>query len=156
MGQLTNEDKLKLRNKAKLGIERLEQISKDTETSKLLDSFKNKFNFCESAYKIILLEHQKAKGNVADLKRLQLDMRQVPFALNFAGYIFDNNLLNELFGFKSKINGCTTVKILRDSITHGISEKYVDEIKERKEELFDYMDSFLHIIKTFDDEEDIK
>ena len=73
MGQLTNEDKLKLRNKAKLEIERLEQISKDTETSKLLDSFKNKFNFCESAYKIILLEHQKAKGNVADLKRLQLD-----------------------------------------------------------------------------------
>lgn len=156
MKQLTEQEKIKLRNKAKLEIERIETIFKDIETLQLLDVFKNKFNFCESAYKIILLEYQKTRGNVVDLKKLKLDMRQVPSALSFAGYTFDADLLNELFGSKSKINGCKTVKILRDSITHGISDKCLDEIKKRKEELFDYMDSFLHIIKKFDDEEDIK
>ena len=156
MKQLTNEDKLILRNKAKFEIERLELISTDEETLQLLDSFKNKFNFCESAYKIVLEEHQTAKGKAVNKERLKLDMRQVPDALNFAGYTFDSDLLNELFGSKSKIIGCKTVKFLRDSITHGISDKSVDEIKERKEELFDYMNGFLHIIKTFDNEEDIK
>ena len=150
MKNSTEQEKIELRSKAKLEIERMEKIFNDVTTLQLLDTFKNQFNICESAYKIILLEHQKAKGNIADLKSLKLDMRQVPFALKFAGYTFDNNLLNELFGFKSKIKGCKTVKILRDSITHGISDKCVDEIKERKEELFGYMNSFLNSLKTFD------
>lgn len=156
MEQLTDKEKIELRNKAKFEIERIEKIFNDKETLQLLDSFKNKFNICESAYKIVLLEHQKAKGNNTNLNRLRLTMTQVPYALNFAGYTFNLELLNELFGSESKINGCKTVKILRNSLTHGISDKCVDEIKKRKEELFDYMDSFLHIIKTFDDEEDIK
>ena len=156
MEQLTDKEKIELRNKAKFEIERIEKIFNDKETLQLLDSFKNKFNICESAYKIVLLEHQKAKGNNTNLNRLRLTMTQVPYALNFAGYTFNLELLNELFGSESKINGCKTVKILRNSLTHGISDKCVNEIKKRKEELFDYMDSFLHIIKTFDDEEDIK
>lgn len=156
MNNITEQAKLELRNKAKLEIERMETIFKDVETLQLLDGFKNKFNLCESAYKIILSEHQKSKGSVAELKRLKLDMRQVPFALNFAGYAFNTEHLNELFGGKSKINGCKTVKNLRDSITHGINDECVDEIKERKEELFGYMDRFLQSIKTFDYKETIK
>ena len=29
-------------------------------------------------------------------------MQQVPYALEFAGYVFDRELLNELFGAKGK------------------------------------------------------
>lgn len=156
MRKVTEQEKIELRSNAKLEIERIENIFNDGDTLQLLDFFKNKFNICESAYKLILLEYQKAKGNIADLKSLKLDMRQVPFVLKFAGYTFDNNLLNELFGSTSKINGCKTVKILRNSITHGISDKCVEEIKERKEELFGYMNSFINNIKTFDGEDCIK
>lgn len=156
MQNLTQEDRKKIRNKAKSEIERLEHIFADIETTQLLDSFRNKFNMCESAYKIILFEHQKAKGNPTELKNLRLDMRQVQAALNFAGYNFSSTLLNELFGSKSKIKGYKTVKNLRNSITHGISEKCVDEIKKRKEELFGYMNTFLNVIKEFDNDAKIK
>lgn len=156
MKNLTNEEKTKLHNKTKSEIERLEQISGDVETIQLLDSFKNKFNICESAYKVILFEHQKAKGKDVKMKKLKIDMKQVPYALNFAGYTFDSNLLNELFGSNSNINGCKTVKILRDSITHSINQQSVNETKDRAEELFGYMDTFLDTIKNFDNEEAIK
>lgn len=156
MRNLTSEDKFQLRKKAKMEIERMEKFFNDIETLRLLDLFKNMFNICESAYKVTLLEHQKAKGRTMPVEKLKITMTQVPFALNFAGYTFDANLLNELFGLKSKINSCKTVKILRDSITHGINDKCVDEIKKRKEELFGYMHNFLKTIKTFDNENNIK
>lgn len=76
-------------------------------------------------------------------------MSQVPHALNFAGYVFDKALLNELFGAKSS-NG-RTVKKLRDAVTHGIEQAAVDEILRRENELFGYMDNFLSTIRSFDE-----
>ena len=43
-----------------------------------------------------------------------------------------------------------TAKKLRDAVTHGINQKAVDEITARNEELVTYMDTFLNVIKTFD------
>lgn len=156
MKPLTAKECLKLRNKAKSEIERLESISQDVKTMKLLDDFKNKFNMCESAYKIVLFEHQKAKGNAKEMKDLTINMQQVPHALKFAGYHFCSKLLKELFGCKSNNKGCTTVKVLRDSITHSINETSVNEIKNRSKELFGYMNTFLNGIKNFDNKEDEK
>lgn len=44
-----------------------------------------------------------------------------------------------------------TAKKLRDAVTHGVDQKAVDEITARNAELIGYMDTFLDIIKTFDD-----
>lgn len=147
MIKLTQKEKLILRNQTKDELIRLETINNDLETIALLDLFKNKFNICESVYKVVLSEHQKRKGR--DYTYLKLDMRQVPYALEFAGYSFDNELLNELFGAKS--NRGTTVKKLRDAVTHGFNQDAIDEIQERQEELFSYMNCFLESIKTFDE-----
>lgn len=136
-----------LRNNAKAELTRLETIQKHVETIKLLDEFKNKFNICESVYKVVLKEHQISKGKT-DTHYLKLIMTQVPFALSFAGYSFKKELLNELFGSSSKKG--MTVKKLRDAVTHGINEKAVKEISDRKEELFGYMDDFLNTIRNFD------
>lgn len=136
-----------LRNNAKTELERLEACLADQSTVQLLDAFKNKFNICETVYKIILAEHQKRKGKPTT-NFLKVDMTQVPHALNFAGYVFERTLLNELFGASSPKG--KTVKKLRDETTHGINEKAVNEIIARKEELFGYMDSFLSVIRTFD------
>ena len=75
-------------------------------------------------------------------------MTQVPFALAFAGYNFDKELLNELFGSSSQKG--MTVKKLRDAVTHSIDEKAVKEITDRQNELFGYMDDFLNTIRNFD------
>ncbi|MBR4013919.1 MAG: hypothetical protein IKJ00_06450 [Clostridia bacterium] len=148
MKKLTKQEQRKLRNKAKEEVERLERILNDEVTSKSLDDFKNKFNICESAYKIILRKHQIQKGK-SNTTSLKINMTQVPHALRFAGYNFDDDLLTHLFGAKSQKG--KTVKKLRDNITHGIDEKSVKEIINRKDELFGYMDSFINIIKTYDD-----
>ena len=150
MLKITEQEKLILRNNAKSEVKRLEHIFEDRTTSQLLDSFKNKYNVCETAYKIILKKHQEYKGYINN-EYLKVTMTQVPHALCFAGYNFDKELLTNLFGAKSQSG--TTVKKLRDAVTHGISAKAIDEISTRKDELFGYMDSFLNIIKSYDNEE---
>ena len=138
-----------MRNSAKQELERLEQIIEDVETVQLLDEFKNKFNMCESVYKVVLKKHQECKGKIPH-SYLKITMTQVPHALNFAGYSFDKNLLNGLFGASRNNDSGSTVKKLRDAVTHGVDQKAVTEIILRKEELFGYMDSFLSEIRSYD------
>lgn len=42
------------------------------------------------------------------------------------------------------------MKKLRDSVTHGLDELAINEVVQRNEELFGYMDDFLNVIRTFD------
>lgn len=146
--KIPDKDKQKLRNAAKSEVERLERIMQNAEDIKVVDEFKNRFNVCESAYKVILAEHQKRKGR-AQTNHLKLDMRQVSAALTFAGYTFDYQLLSNLFGSKPSANG-RTAKRLRDGTTHSFDESVVEEIILRRDELFGYMDEFIEIIKNFD------
>ena len=146
--KLSDEEKRQLRDNAKSEIERLEQYLQRSEDVKIVDAFKNRFNICESAYKIILAKHQSCKGK-NPTAFLKIDMRQVPSALTFAGYSFDRQLLSDLFGSKPSGKG-RTAKKLRDGTTHSIDESAVSEIISRKDELFGYMNTFLQTIKTFD------
>ena len=41
-------------------------------------------------------------------------------------------------------------KKLRDAVTHSVDSKAVQEITDRKEELFGYMDAFLSGVRDFD------
>ena len=136
MKNLSAKEQKQLREKAKKELVRLESI--DTDTIQLLDKFKNKFDHCEIVYKIVFKEHQKNKGNIVKDHDFEPDMRQVPYALKFAGYTFDNNLLTEIFGSKRP----NRLKGKRNAI---------EEITNRQIELFGYMDTFLNIIRTFDD-----
>lgn len=147
MSKISQKQLRSIRDSAKAELNRLERIQENAAVMNLLDAFKNKFNVCESVYKIVLKEHQNSKGK-RNLNYLKVTMTQVPFALAFAGYDFDKELLNELFGSKSKRG--MTVKKLRDAVTHGIDENAVKEITNRKDELFGYMDDFLNTIRTFD------
>ena len=98
---ISEQDQRKLRNCAKEELQRMKKIMSDASVVELLDEFKNKFNICETVYKIVLEEHQKRKGKKKDYF-LKVTMTQVPHALAFAGYAFEKELLNELFGAKSK------------------------------------------------------
>lgn len=99
--KISPEQQKSIRNRAKSELRRLETIQANSETIELLNAFKNRFNVCESVYKVVLREHQKNKGK-KHLGFLNVTMQQVPYALEFAGYVFDRELLNELFGAKGK------------------------------------------------------
>ena len=145
---LSSEEQLNLRNKAKMELERLEAVYLDEDISEKINKFKEKFGVCEIVYKVILEEHQFNKTGRRS-ERLKVDMKQAPYALDYAGYDFDKNLLTHLFGAKVKV-GFRTVKKLRDSLTHSVNPKAVEELINREVELHSYMDQFLLKIRNFD------
>lgn len=146
---ITEHQKLVLRNKAKAELLRLETYLSNQSTVQIVDAFKNKFNLCETVYKIILAEYVKHKKSKSK-DSLKIIMNQVPAALKFAGYTFDKALLNEIFGSSSNNKKNNTIKRLRNATTHGIKKKAVEEIISRKDELFGYMDTFLCQIHSHD------
>ena len=147
--QLSEEEKASLRDKAKTELERLESLMKENETKKMVEDFKTKFGICEIVYKVILEDHQFNKNGKHET-RLQVDMKQVPHALKYAGYSFDKSFLSTLFGGCDKKNS-RSVKKLRDALTHNMSEDAIQELRDRNVELNGYMDSFLEAIRHFDD-----
>lgn len=142
-----SKEQLLLRNRAKEELERLENIYKDQNTKRLVDEFKYQFLLCESSYKVILAEHQLSKGKTEEI--FKITMNQVPFALTFAGYDFDKELLTKLFGSENHV-GIRSVKKIRDALTHKLDANTVNELESRKEELFGYMNCFLDKIRNFD------
>ena len=145
---LTVEEQHTLREKAKSELKRLEVVYSNDVTREKVQRFKEKFGICEIVYKVILEDHQFNKTGEHP-NRMIVTMSQVPYALAYAGYSFDRTLLTHLFGAEDRI-GRRTVKKLRDSLTHNMSQKAVDELLEREEELHGYMDQFLAIIRDFD------
>lgn len=145
MKKITKQEQINLRQQALDELNRLETILQEVETRELLDKYKNRFNLCESAYKVVLHEHQiRTKGKIHG--QLKLDMRQVPYAMQFAGYMIDKNLLNRLFGAENT-KGKRSAKKLRDAVTHGVEQAAVDEIQTRQEKLFKDMNDFLEVIR---------
>lgn len=148
MKVLSEEEKLDLRNRAKKELEKIEKIYNDENNRILIDKFKETFLMCEVAYKVILEEHQKCKGKNNEI--LKISMNQVPFALQFAGYDFEKELLTKLFGAEDHV-GKKSVKKIRDSLTHSSDTNTVKELNDREEEIFSYMNEFLEKIRVFDE-----
>lgn len=149
--ELSETEKSQLRTKARKKLQDLTDILRQEDTVALLDSYKNEFNRCETACKVILAAYLKAKSKNKKQNKeknnpyLKLDMRQIPTAMNFAGYSFNKEFLNNLFSGNSG-----SAKKLRDAVTHGISKPAVQEIKERQNELFKNMEEFICYIRDFD------
>lgn len=139
---------LALRNRARAELMRLEGIFSNEKEKQMIDNFKDKFSICEIVYKVILEDHQYNKHGIHK-DRLRVSMVEAPYALKYAGYDFDKDLLSNLFGSK-KDKGSRSVKVLRDLLTHKINRQAVDELRKRESELHGYMDSFLNTIREFD------
>lgn len=140
------EEQQKLKQKAENELLRLENVLKNDVVRKKIDSFKDKFALCEIVYKLVLKEHlsyKKAKTK----EHLKITMTQVPFALSFAGYNFEYDLLSKIFG-SEKHKGKRSVKVLRDLLNHTLNSGAIQELENRYDELNTYMDTFLNIIRN--------
>lgn len=145
---LSVEEQLVLRNKAKSELLRLDALLNDGDNQERISRFKEKFSVCEIVYKVVLSEHQfNKKGKRPE--RMQVDMNQAPYALSFAGYDFDRELLTKLFGSEERV-GKRSVKKLRDALTHSLKPSAIEELKNREKELYGYMNSFLDKIRNYD------
>lgn len=145
MNKISEVQQKEVRNLAK---EKLIELEKLLDSNKeIISEFKEQFNICETTYKVVLKEHQFfTKGKRENEKDLKLTMTQVPYALNFAGYKFDKDLLSRLFGSNAS-DGKLTAKEIRNKLTHGIDQNALDELKNRKKELFNDMKLFIKLIR---------
>lgn len=140
---LSENEQEKLKKTAKSELDRLETILKNIETVAALDEFKNKFNICETVYKFILKEYNKKSNKNIRENDLKINMHQVKAAMLFAGYSIEYDILTKIFGSIPH-----SAKTLRNKVTHSLDQKAVEEITNRKEELFCLMDLFLNAIRN--------
>lgn len=142
---LNEKDKWSLQKTAKAQLERLEAIANDEVTNKKINDFKLKFAICEIVYKILLKKHQndikKAKSQT-----FKILFKQVKPALDYAGYDCDTNLLIVLFSTNTRV-GERTVKTIRDVLTHDLSQSAINELINREDEFYRYMNQFLDMIR---------
>lgn len=130
-----------------LNILESKKISKDDKL--LISDFKNSFIICEIIYKNIELKIKKSKNNNKELKIQDIELRinNIKKYLNLEmGYGINEELLDNLFGKEVKRNHMS-VKKLRNSLTHDIKKEDIRELKNRKKELFKYMNDFIKVIK---------
>ncbi len=139
-----------LRTKARNRLIELESIHKDETLKNMINSFIEKYSICEIVYKVVLKDHQTNKKDDVKDETLKVDMRQVPHALNYAGYDFDSALLDHLFGSNETVN-YKSAKKLRDELMHSQKKSSIQELTDREQELHGYMDEFLNKIRSFDE-----
>ena len=145
---LNSDEQRNLRNKAKAELQRLEAVFSDESVREKIDRFKDRFSVCEVVYKVILEDHQFNKTGEHP-SRMQISMRQAPYALSYAGYDYERDLLANLFGAEERV-GKRSVKKIRDLLNHKLNQAAVDELINRETELFGYMNSFLDKIRHYD------
>ena len=145
---LNSDEQRNLRNKAKAELERLEAVYSDEPVREKIDKFKNLFSACEIVYKVILEDHQFNKTGEHPT-RMVISMKQAPYALSYAGYDYERDLLANLFGAEDRV-GRRSVKKIRDLLNHSVNQSVVKELMDREAELFGYMNSFLNKIRYYD------
>ena len=126
------------------GVVRNKLLKLETLDTSLADRFKAKFCICEIIYKTILSKY--LESNNQSINNLKINMNQVNPALKYAGYHFENSLLNVIFSSQDK-KGAKSAKILRNELTHTLSLSAIKELQVREKELFDAMDQFLDGIR---------
>ena len=145
---LSSDAQLSLRNRAKAELERLEAVFSDETVREKIDKFKDRFSICEIVYKVILEDHQFNKTGEHP-QRMQISMKQAPYALSYAGYDYERDLLSHLFGAEERV-GRRSVKKIRDLLSHSLNQSAVNELINREQELNGYMDRFLDKVRYYD------
>ena len=108
------------------------------------DEFIEKFVLCETATKAALKYYYDRKGTPKKFTEIDLNLSSVNSALNDLQYSFDRELTKKMFKSKMK-RGSRSAKDLRHRIVHSLSIKDIQEVVDRKEELFKIMDGYLEI-----------
>jgi len=129
-------------------LKKLDNLLSDPKAREEINELKNTFTECEVVYKVILSEYLSHKKKTVNQKQLKINMTQVKPALKFAGYNFDDLLLQKIFGSEEKV-GNRSVKKLRDALTHKPNQSCLNELKKRKTELYGCMNKFLQEIRSY-------
>lgn len=145
--KISFEEENALKKKLKDELDRLNKILLDSNTIKLIEKFKSKFQICEILYKLILEKYNIDHGKEGGRDKLKLNVNQVKPALKYVNFSLESDIINRLFGSESHA-GKRSIKKIRDILTHNLTNSAIDELKNRKNEIFNDMDYFLKMIES--------
>lgn len=146
--ELNIDEQNTIKNKAKKELERLENLYTNQDIVEKIDNFKNTFLKCEIVYKILLKKYlSDCNNNSFNDEYLVIDARKLGAVLNHFGYNYDSYIMKQLFSGNKKV-GEKSVKILRNDLTHKVSQSDSNELTNREEELYGYMNYFLDLIRN--------
>lgn len=145
--RISFEEENALKKKLKDELNRLNKILLDSKTIELIEKFKSKFQICEILYKFILEKYNIDHDKNVEKEKLKLKANQAKPALKYVNFSLEDDLVNRLFGSESHV-GKRSIKKIRDSLTHNLTDSAIEELKSRKDELFSDMDYFLDTIES--------
>lgn len=124
-------------------------IANNDQYTNIRRAFLDKFTYCDVSCKAILEGYLKYKGTYNPAKFVDLNMKQIPAAMELFGLDVERNLLNSIFGGsgKYKKRGTKSAKKLRDGLVHAMNAADVNEIVDRYDELDSLMDRYLSIFE---------
>ncbi len=147
MKKIAEEKKKKVKTKAKNKLDELTKFVCDENRMKEINDFKTRFEICESIYKYLLEQYKQlnCKKEVKSIY-LKLNISEVKAVLSFFEYKYDEIKITNLFG-SEKAKGKRSAKSIRNALTHDFNESVAEELHNRKNEIYGYMDYFLSLIR---------
>ena len=138
------------RSKVRATLEKKETFIKNQEQTVCRYQFLDEFVLCEVVCKSVVSMYRKNNKTFTSEKDLKLDMKEIPAALKYAGYVIDLDVLNPIFAGSGNYRrrGSKSAKQLRNAIIHNLSEPDVLEMYNRYEYLHNTMNSFLNYFRN--------
>ena len=130
-------------------------LNQNPDKRSVKNDFIELFALCEIECKYAILDHWHCEGkkiDVNDIKSITLHPQPIINSLGEDSYYgFSEDILLRLFGGKDnkhnpyKTKGIYSAKMLRDKISHELSISAINEVWDRKEELFNLMNNFKRV-----------
>ena len=143
--EIDKDEQYLIRKKIDETIKKMKRQLSDAKVTAIIDRFKNIYNICETSYKCALQEYRKKLDKSIKEQDLKIDMREAPAVLKSIGYAFEKNFLKKLFGGNDK--ELVSLKKIRNNVTHGLNDKYIDILVKNEKEIFETMNNFIDTIE---------
>lgn len=135
-------------------LQRARQAMADVEASVQSDksredylNFMVKFAAVESAYKIMLLNYLRDKGETRAFEDLRIESRQVQAVLKYYGIILSDSDRDDIFNGK-QAKGKRKARALRNSLAHRPNVDALNELSLKQDQLFASMDALAQAISA--------
>lgn len=110
-------------------------------------SFMSKFAAVESAYKIMLLNYLRDKGQQESFENLKIESPQVQIVLKYYGISLSDSDRDNIFNGR-QAKGRRKARGLRNSLAHRPNVDALSELDSKKNQLFASMDALVEAINT--------
>ena len=138
-------DEQKIRNKIRQNvISKRNFLDKDSNRA-IKDQFVEKFVLCEIALKSVLSNYYKTQGKEKEIDNIEMGLSSIKAALKLAHYDIKDENLEKLFKARRK-RGERSARDLRNGIIHNLTIPDLQEVTNRKDELFKLLDDFTSLL----------